>query len=198
MLAIFRIVELLGPARKVIIDMAPTGHALELLRMPERILVWARLLLKSLAAHRKLALAREAAVKIAELEVRARELAAMLRSSRKAQIFSVMLPEPLPDRETARLLDEMTGLGLPVSAIFVNRVLWREQAGECQHCSRAAEWQAAILANLRKRYRDKAIFAVRNFDHEISGKRGLQQMSSLALICRLRSTASTAKDWRAG
>jgi arsenite-transporting ATPase len=177
-LAIFRIVELLGPARKVIIDMAPTGHALELLRMPERILVWARLLLKSLAAHRKLALAREAAVKIAELEVRARELAAILRSSRKSQIFSVMLPEPLPDRETARLLDEMAGLRLPVNAIFVNRVLWREQAGECQRCSRAVEWQAAILANLRKRYRDKAIFAVRNFDHEISGKRGLQQMTN--------------------
>ena len=60
--AIFRIMELLrvagesaGPQhRPGLIDMAPTGHALELLRMPERMLLWSRLLLKSLAAHRTL------------------------------------------------------------------------------------------------------------------------------------------------
>ena len=43
-------------------DMAPIGHALELLRMPERILAWPRPLLKTLATHRTLALARDAAV----------------------------------------------------------------------------------------------------------------------------------------
>ena len=177
-LAIFRIIELLGPSRKVIIDMAPTGHALLLLRMPERILVWARLLLKSLAAHRKLALAREAAVKIAELEVRARELSTALKSSRKAQIFSVMLPEPLPDRETVRLLGELEKLGLSPSAVFVNRVLSSRAAEKCNRCLHALQWQAAILGGLKQRFRGMKIFAIREFDYEIAGKRRLRDLTS--------------------
>jgi arsenite-transporting ATPase len=177
-LAIFRIIELLGgPSRKIVIDMAPTGHALELLRMPERILVWARLLLKSLAAHRKLALAREAAVKIAELEVRARELSAALKSSQRVGIFAVMLPEPLPDRETERLLGELQRLELSADTVFVNRVLLPEQAGTCQRCLRTAQWQTAILASLKRRFRGKNIYAIRNFDHEIAGKRGLRELT---------------------
>src|SRR5579864_8045446 len=67
--AVFKLLDFIEAKKlTLVIDMAPTGHALELLRTPERLVVWARLLLKSLASHRKLALAREAAVKIAELE----------------------------------------------------------------------------------------------------------------------------------
>jgi len=157
--------------------MAPTGHALELLRMPERILVWSRLLLKSLAAHRKLALAREAAVKIAELEFRARELSSLMKSSRQTEIFSVMLPELLPDRETERLLRTLQGLGLSPSAVFVNRVSVAEQA-RCRRCSQSAQWQASVLAGLKRRSRGRKIYAVRNFDHELAGKRGLRELTS--------------------
>ena len=175
-LAIFRIIDLLaGPSRKIIIDMAPTGHALDLLRMPERILVWSRLLLKSLAAHRKLALAREAAVKIAELELNARELARALKSSKEVAVFSVMLPEPLPDRETERLLTELQNLGLSPNTIFVNRVMFPEDAAKCRRCRSAIEWQAAVLASLKQRYPAKSIFAIRNFfEDEIAGREGLR------------------------
>ena len=177
-LAIFRIIELLGgPSRKVIIDMSPTGHALELLRMPERILVWARLLLKSLASHRKLALARDAAVKIAELEVRARELSAALKSSKRVEILAVMLPEPLPDRETERLMGELQRLELSANIVFVNRVLLVEQAGKCERCQRAAQWQRASLASLKRNFRGKTVYAIRNFDHELAGKRGLRELT---------------------
>ena len=177
-LAIFRIIELLDRSRKVIIDMAPTGHALELLRMPQRILVWARLLLKSLAAHRKLALAREAAVKIAELEVRARELSLLMKSSRRAQVFAVMLPELLPDRETGRLLDELHRLGLSASMVFVNRVLLPEQTGNCRRCLRAAQSQAIILAKLKQHLRGTQIYVVRDFNHELAGKPGLRELTT--------------------
>jgi arsenite/tail-anchored protein-transporting ATPase len=177
-MAIFRIAEMIGPGRKVIIDMAPTGHALELLRMPERILSWARLLLKSLAAHRKLALAREAAVKVAELEVRARELTSLMKGSRQTRIFAVMLPEPLPDRETARLLEELNCLRLPTAAVFVNRVLLRENANDCVRCSRIMQWQASILAGLKRRLRGKQIYVIPNFDHELAGKPGLQELTN--------------------
>ncbi len=178
-LAIFRIIDLrASTAGKIIIDMAPTGHALELLRMPDRIMSWSRLLLKSLAAHRKLALARNAAVRIAELELRARELLQAFKSSGEVSTFAVMLPEPLPDRETERLLAEMDRLQLAPGALFVNRIIFAEDAKNCPRCQRAAEWQSSVLANLRKRHSANEIFAIRNFPDEIVGRNGLRAITN--------------------
>lgn len=177
-LAIFRIVDLrASTSGKIVIDMAPTGHALELLRMPERIVTWSRLLLKSLAVHRKLALARNAAVRIAELELRARELLNAFKSSGEVSVFAVMLPEPLPDRETERLLTELDRLGLKPQALFVNRIIFAKDATECAHCQVAAEWQASVLEKLRKRHSAKDVFAIRDFSDEIAGARGLRTIT---------------------
>jgi len=177
-MAIFRIMDMRTafPAAQVIIDMAPTGHALELLRMPDRIVVWARLLLKSLAAHRKLALARNAAVKIAELEVRARELAVALKSS-ETEVFAVMLPEPLPDREMERLLAQLQALRIPCKTIFVNRVMLPRKARSCGRCKTAERWQAGVLAELKRKYPGRDFLVVRNFENEISGLAGLRKLT---------------------
>src|SRR5262249_47706314 len=130
--AIFLILDLLEVSgQKVVIDMAPTGHALELLRMPQRILDWSRLLLKSLAAHRTLPLARHIAVEIATVSQRVRELAKMLADRKRVQIWPVMLPEPLPDRETERLLVGIRELGSEPQAIFVNRFIFPEDVRGC-------------------------------------------------------------------
>jgi len=173
-LAIFRISDLRATnSGKIIIDMAPTGHALELLRMPERIVSWSRVLLKSLAAHRKLALAQNAAVRIAELELRARELANSLRNTGEVSVISVMLPEPLPDRETERLLKELDGLHLRPEALFVNRVLSAKDAAICPRCRVARRWQISVLAKLKKRSPARKIFVVRNFADEIAGAKKL-------------------------
>jgi len=178
-LAIFRIIDLrASTSGKIVIDMAPTGHALELLRMPERIVTWSRLLLKSLAAHRKLALARNAAVRIAELELRARELLKAFKDSGEVCTFAVMLPEPLPDRETERLLTELDHLGLKPQALFVNRIIFVADAVTCARCGIAAKWQTAVLAKLRNGHSAKEIFAIRNFPDEIAGAKGLRAITN--------------------
>ena len=122
--SIFRILDLLeAKPGSVFIDMAPTGHALELLRMPERILLWSRLLLKSLAAHRTLALAQDVAVELAGLGQRVRKLLELMRDTKQSRAWAVMLPEPVPDRQTHRLLAAMDEPGIAVDSLLVNRVL---------------------------------------------------------------------------
>ena len=116
----------------VIIDMAPTGHALELLRMPDRLLLWSRLLLKALAQHRSLPLAQDAAVEIASMGQRVRELSRMLRESSQTLLIPVMLAEPLPDRETGRLLAALKDLGAATSPVFVNRILFERDIKGCK------------------------------------------------------------------
>jgi arsenite-transporting ATPase len=177
LLAVFRIFDLVESENtKIVVDMAPTGHALELLRMPERILVWSRLLLKTLAAHRTLAFARDAAVQIAEMSVRSRELAALLKDSALAEVDVVMLPEPLPDRETERLLAELKTGNLPVRRIFLNRVLMHGN-NKCRRCCRAQQWQQASLARMKKRQPGMELLVIRNFPHEIAGKAALQSFT---------------------
>ncbi|MBV9183217.1 MAG: ArsA family ATPase [Acidobacteria bacterium] len=179
LLAIFRIMELdAGAGRKVVIDMAPTAHALELLRMPGRILTWARLLLKSLAAHRKLALAGEVAAKIADFEVRARELSRAMRSPQRLATYVALLAEPLPDRETERLLSELGKLGLQVNTIYVNRVFLREHLDGCSRCLRATRWQQQTLAKLKERFSGGTIFVVPDFRLEPQGARGLSKLTN--------------------
>jgi arsenite-transporting ATPase len=177
--AVFRILDLLATgAQTVIIDMAPTGHALELLRLPERMQLWSRLLLKTLAAHRKLALAQDVAVEIAAFGQRVRELAALLKDSQRARVWTVMLPEPLPDRETQRLRQQLAGLGMAGGPLLVNRVLFPDDPGNCRRCRRTRQWQLATLARLRQGSDFAEIYVLKNFAAEIAGKQGLQNLTA--------------------
>lgn len=186
--AIFRILDLLeasGQSReirthhgaRVLIDMAPTGHALELLRTPGRILQWSRLLLKSLASHRTLSLAQDVAVELAELGQRVRKLLELMRDPKQSRAWVVMLPEPVPDRQTQRLLAAMDELGIAVDSLFVNRVL-AETNVRCKRCARAQEWQLATLRALPRKYGKHRTYVVPEFPGEIAGTTALKKFTS--------------------
>lgn len=177
-LAVVRIFDLLRDhSKRVVIDMAPTGHALDLLRTPERILVWTRVLLKTLSAHRTLDLVRDAGVKVAELGKNIRDLLALLKNSKQTSIYSVMLAEPLPDRETDRLMKELRNLKMPAGHVFVNRLLLPKDIRGCQRCARASSWQMATLAKLLRTHAGLPVYLVRNFPWEIAGKNRLRSLT---------------------
>ncbi|HKW76668.1 MAG TPA: ArsA family ATPase [Terriglobales bacterium] len=160
---------------RVLIDMAPTGHALELLRTPERMLKWSRLLLKSLAAHRTLAIAQEVGVELALLGQRVRQLIETMKDARQSRAYAVMLAEPVPDRQTRRLLDALEEIGIAVEAIFVNRVL--PESNDCERCARSRAWQMASLKGFRQRYPKQRAYVVREFSQEIAGAAALKKFT---------------------
>jgi arsenite/tail-anchored protein-transporting ATPase len=178
--ATFRIVDLLTEKRgRVFIDMAPTGHALELLRMPERIQLWSRLLLKSLSAHRTLALAQDVAVELASLGQQVRALIAKMNDPAQSRIWAVMLPEPVPDHQTARLLKAVKEIGITVDSLFVNRVLIAGKKDQsCPRCRRAREWQMATLQAFKRKYRQYRIFLTPEMPSEIAGAGALKKFTS--------------------
>jgi len=92
-------------------------------------------------------------------------------------VFAVMLPEPLPDHETERLLAELDRLGLTASALFINRLIFAKDAANCPRCRLAAEWQSSVLADLKTRHSAKEMFAIRNFIDEIAGATGLRAIT---------------------
>jgi arsenite-transporting ATPase len=177
-LTIFRVLDLLGSgSERIGIDMAPTGHALELLRMPERILAWTRPLLKTLAAHRTLAPVRDAAVQIAEFGQRVRQLSTLLKNAAGTHVHVVLLPELLPDRETERLVSSLRSLQLIPKSMFLNRVLFARDIGNCQRCRRSFQSQESMMAGLKKKYAGIDIYTVRNFPAEIAGKAALAKFT---------------------
>jgi arsenite/tail-anchored protein-transporting ATPase len=177
--AVFRILELLRTSGgMVFIDMAPTGHALELLRMPERIQLWSRLLLKSLASHRTLALAQDVAVELASLGQEVRKLIAALKNPERSRVWAVMLPEPVPDHQTGRLLRAVEKLGITVDSLFVNRVLLPgKEVTACERCSRTWAWQLATLHSIRSKYRRYPVFIAPEMPAEIAGATALKRFT---------------------
>ncbi len=174
--AIFGILELLKENARVVIDMAPTGHALEVLRTPARLLAWTRVLLKTLAAHRTLPIARDAGVEIAKLSQRVRELSLLLRDGKRCQVVTVTLAEPLPDYETRRLLESLVELQAPLGAVFINRVLMEDGEG-CPRCTLVREWQAASLSSLRKQLGGSEVYVVREAGRAVAGTVALEQFT---------------------
>ena len=172
--AVFRILDLLGDGR-VVIDMAPTGHALEVLRTPARLLAWARLLLKMLAAHRSFPIAQDAAVEIATVSQNARELSAVLRDGKRSSVVVVSLAEPLPNHETQRLLAALKELRAPVRAVVVNRVLTGNS--RCARCKLAAQWQEFSLGKLRRETRSMDVWVAREYNEPIAGAQALRNFT---------------------
>jgi len=118
----------------IVLDTAPTGHTLQLLRMPEAITTWIQALVK----HRRAMLeidrgaeqtpdAAAAADPVLEaLERRHGRLAQLRRimtdRSRTSFVF-VTIPERLAIEETARAAEQLVDTGVDVAGLVVNRVL---------------------------------------------------------------------------
>jgi anion-transporting ArsA/GET3 family ATPase len=97
-----------------------------------------------------------------------------------------MLPEPVPDRQTQRLLSAMQELGIAVEAVFVNRVLLERELSEkgllnkktgCKLCRRAQQWQLATLQSLQQKYGGDRLYLVRDFPAEIAGAAKLKKFT---------------------
>jgi len=110
-----------APARDlVIVDTAPTGHALRLLEMPELALSWDRFLLSLLLKYREAMGLGDLAAGLVDLSRSLKRLQALLRDPGRARFVVVTRAAELPRRETARLLSSLRRLKIAVPAVVVN------------------------------------------------------------------------------
>jgi arsenite-transporting ATPase len=127
----------------VVVDTAPTGHALRLLEMPELALSWDHYLLSLLLKYREAVALGDLATELVELSRSLKRLEALLRDPARARFVAVTRAAELPRRETVRLLRSLKGLGIAVPAVIVNAL---PPAG-CPRCggSTAAAKEAGAL-----------------------------------------------------
>lgn len=145
----------------IVFDTAPTGHTMQLLRMPEAMTTWIQALVK----HRKALLEidhqsdeqREAAAQadpvLTALERRYKrlvELRSYVTDRGRTSFVLVTIPERLAIDETARAADTLRDTALDIGGLVVNRVLPEGLSGAFYDARKAQE--AEYLTEISRRF----------------------------------------------
>ena len=132
----------------IVVDTAPTGHALRLLEMPGAAREWMQVLLRVLLKYRSLVKPGQLAAELVELSKSIRELIALLRDAKTTRFIAVTRAAELPRRETARLLARLRRLHLSTPAIVVNALTLNPR--RCPRCRAVSAAERRELAALRR------------------------------------------------
>ena len=130
----------------VIVDTAPTGHALRLLGLPEVAVRWTRALLELVREYREVVSLQDLAPPLLELSRGLRLLGRRLRDERRTRFVVVTRAAALPRLETARLLKTLGRLQVPVGAVLVDALT----PPGCGRCRRDAERESRELRALAR------------------------------------------------
>ena len=162
----------------IVFDTAPTGHTLQLLRMPEAMTTWIQALVK----HRKAMLAidhqseeqRDAAAAsdpvLTALERRYRrlvELRAYVTDRGRTSFVLVTIPERLAIDETARAAETLRDTALDIGGLIVNRVLPDGLSGSFYDARKAQERE--YLDEIARRFARLERLHVRQLPRDVHG-----------------------------
>jgi arsenite-transporting ATPase len=145
--------------RTIIIDTAPTGHALRLLALPDAVREWVQVLLRVLLKYRDLLRPGRLATELVALSRAVRHLQQLLRDPAQSRFIVVTRAAEVPRLETERLLQLLRKLRVATPVLIVNaRTL---QPDGCQRCRTIAAREArelpAIIGAGRRASRDCVI-----------------------------------------
>ena len=130
-----------GPFDTVVVDTAPTGHALRLLQMPEAALEWVHALMTILLKYREVIGLGDLGADLLELSRDLRRLHTLLRDRQRTRAFVVTRAAELPRLETRRLVKALRALRIPVAGIIVNALT----PPACDRCRAAAAAERRVV-----------------------------------------------------
>ena len=168
------------PGQCIIVDTAPAGHTLRLLAMPALIRTWLRALEVMLAKHHYLKRLYSGSSSgddmdqfLTDLEASVQRLETLLGDPVRCRFVPVMLAEELSYRVTSSLLDELNGLGIPLSDVVINRV---QPENECPICGDGRARQGPIIRRiLRSRnFARYSLWGVPLYQGEVRGSEALR------------------------
>jgi len=194
-MAVVEIANLLEVAEwdLVLVDTAPTGHALRFLAMPGEMKRW----LKALdVMQRKFRYIRrhfgggrppvDAAEQfLADFNGKVQRAAQMFAARDRAEFVPVTIAEPMAFAETERLLRELAHLGIHVKRLIVNQLI---EPGRCAFCTARSRRQSSMLA-AAPALAHLDVLPVPSFAGEVHGRRDLGRMA--AVLERLSAEAVT-------
>jgi arsenite-transporting ATPase len=133
----------------VVIDTAPTGHALRLLEMPRLVHEWSKVLMSILLKYQPVVGVGDLGALLLRIARGLARLRELLTDGDRAHFIVVTRAAALPRAETTRLVRRLTRMGIAVPAVIVNAA----GAGTCSFCDKTRVAQRrelrAIEADVR-------------------------------------------------
>jgi arsenite-transporting ATPase len=172
----------------VVFDTAPTGHALQMLRMPELLSSWVGALARrrreglearDLSAGADASAARRPDPVLEILEARSTRLAALraeLSQGDHVAFVLVMIPERLPIEESVRAAHDLAEAGITMGGVIVNRVLPEAASGKYFEARKAQE--QVYLAEIERRMPAAPRVIVPQLESDVYGLSGLERVSA--------------------
>jgi arsenite-transporting ATPase len=174
----------------IVFDTAPTGHTMQLLRMPEAMTVWIQALVKHRRAlvdidyqsedQRDAAAATDPVLTALE---RRRQRLADLRSyvtdRGRTSFVLVTIPERLAIDETARAVDALRETALDIGGLIVNRVLPDGLSGSFYEARKAQERE--YLDEIGRRFPRLTRVVVRQLPRDVHGAGPLASVAAQLL-----------------
>ncbi len=206
-IAMQKLIEYLDDDRfdRVIVDTAPTGHTLRLLRLPEfmdsmvgQVLTMRERLSGMLDGITGFFGDQDAdddddLDELRELQAGIERLRTVLQDPARTEFRIVMVPEAMSVLESRRLRDQLREFSIPVSMIVVNKVMepLASVADEvdpetvvspniegCDFCQRRWDVQQQALTNAQDLFRDHTVKRVPLLAEEIRGRRTLRVVAA--------------------
>jgi arsenite-transporting ATPase len=144
--ALLAVIAALPRHDTVVVDTAPTGHALRLLELAGKAREWVQVLLQIQLKYRRITGLGELARDLTETARELRELQELLRDTKRCRFIAVTRPATLPRLETARLLARLKRLRVAAPAVLVNALT----PPGCSRCKRSAAAEAKEVRALRQ------------------------------------------------
>lgn len=137
----------------IVVDTAPTGHALRLLEMPDAARTWVQVLLRVLLKYRSLVRPGQLASELVDLSKTIRALQELMGDHDATRFVVVTRAAEMPRLETERLLLRLRRLKLATPAIVVNAMTLAPAAcPRCRATAKAERRQVAALVSRCRRH----------------------------------------------
>jgi arsenite/tail-anchored protein-transporting ATPase len=159
--AVIEVVEALeqrhpGGADIIVMDTAPSGHALRLLEMPQLVQDWARALMSILLKYQPVTGVGELGAVLLRISQGLGRLRTLLMDPAKTSFIAVTRPAALPREETHRLLRRLAAMQVDVPLVIVN-VVGRGTCARCQAGAREERQQVRRMQRFRSDTRQEPI-----------------------------------------
>ncbi len=173
-----------GRFEKVIVDTAPTGHALRLLTLPGMLDEWIKVMAKMRWKYRYVATTLGGAYKpdegdafLVEMKKTVARIRSLLKDGKKCEFIGVTIPEDMAVREAERMIADLNKYGITMKQLVVNNVVPLND--HCEFCKEKRKGEEHYINYLREQMGTTRITLVPLRPREIKGIEALNNFKEL-------------------